>query len=119
MSLGPDIIVGGVLGAVGAQQGVALPGALLMGLILDASAALAYQINPSWFPRNRCLSIQDVLATAFGVTAGWMAVRALGASRVNPSGAVASPVPSGAITAVALGTLVLTAGRAPGRLPVK
>jgi hypothetical protein len=115
-----DLVVGGAIGIVGATQGVALPGLLLIGVGFDAVAAAVRAVDPKWFPNSEPLSLFDVLATTLGTAAGWAVVRAV-SPRPNPAGAPPGAVfgPRGAMlaTGMAAGLVMLpTAGRAPGRL---
>jgi hypothetical protein len=113
MSTGPDLAVGGAIGALGATQGFGLPGMILVGVGYDLVVASAYGFNPQWFPGNEQLTLRDVVTTAIGTAIGWSTVRALMPAQTNPAG-------DAGIGALAMGALSFAAipfGRAPGQLP--
>ena len=104
-----DLLVGAALGALGATQGIALPGIVLIGVGFDATAALVYGANPNWFPDSDQLSLGDVLLTAVGTTVGWAVFNAI-FPRENPASQGIVP------TMVAAGlAMVPIVGRQPGR----
>lgn len=99
-----DLLVGSMIGAAGGLNGIALPGLLLVGLGFDVSMAIAYRINPAWFPGGDGLGISDILTTAAGTTAGWMVAKAI-APQGNPR-----------LAPIAAAGMLLLPGRAPGRM---
>lgn len=80
-----DLVVGAALGALGAVQGVALPGMLVLGVGYDAAASGVASARPDWFPNGRPISGGELLATAAGVTVGWLLMRTF-FPRMNPTG---------------------------------
>jgi len=102
-----DLAIGAVIGALGAVQGVALPGMIAIGVGFDVVAAATYAIEPKWFPESEALSVVDVLATALGTTLGWVLVRTL-LPGANPTGH--EPIIAASLAAAPL------PARFPGRL---
>src|SRR5438309_450264 len=109
MSYGMDLLAGLLIGGLGGSQGVALPGLLLVGLGYDTSIALAYQMNPDWFPQSQPLTLSEVATTGAGTAVGWALAKALFPT-ANPSG-------MRAMTPIALAGMAMMpfAGRVPGR----
>ncbi len=105
-----DLLIGAALGALGATQGIALPGIVLIGVGFDATASIVYAANPNWFPDNQPIGLGDVAMTAVGTAVGWAIFNAI-FPRENPPSQSIIP------TVVAAGLAMLpVAGRHPGRL---
>lgn len=110
-----DLGIGAALGALGASQGIALPGMVLVSFGYDATIATVHAIDNSWFPQGENLTLSDVLITAAGTALGWLAVHVIfppNQTRENPPvlGNVQIPVVAAGLAAMAL------PGRVPGRL---
>lgn len=103
---GSDLFVGAAIGAVGGLNNVALPGLLLVGLGFDLSIAIAYKLNPAWFPHSTPLTWGEVLTTSIGTAAGWAVTKAF-VPHGNPEIAP--------IAAAGLGVIPIN-GRMPGRM---
>ena len=106
-----DIAVGATLGALSASQGIALPGAVLVGLGYDATIAGVHALNENWFPESEPITLGDILVTAAGTAIGWWITQALFPVRDNP-------LPHGNYVPIAAAGLAVMAlpGRVPGRL---
>lgn len=107
-----DLGIGAALGALGASQGIALPGMVLVSFGYDATIAAVHGLNHDWFPQGESLTFGDVLITAAGTALGWLAVHAIFPARENPVPVGNIQIP---VVAAGLATLALP-GRIPGRL---
>ncbi len=114
MSRIADLAVGATLGALGASQGIAMPGMVLVGLGYDATIATVRAVNPTWFPNSEPLTLGDVLVTAIGTAIGWTVLNALMPPRENPYSGTGAQLP---LVAAGLASLAIP-GRIPGRLPI-
>lgn len=99
-----DALVGGMIGAAGGLNGIALPGLLLVGLGFDISVSLVHRFKPEWFPAGDGLTLTEVVTTALGTTAGWAAVKII-APAGNPD-----------LAPIAAAGMLLVPGRFPGRM---
>lgn len=112
-----DLAVGATLGALSASQGIAMPGAVLVGLGYDATIAGVHAINEKWFPMSEPLTLTDVLVTSVGTAIGWWITQAIFPIRENPQVISGSAHPLSYVPVAAAGLAVMALpGRLPGRL---
>jgi hypothetical protein len=125
-----DLAIGGLIGALGGSQGIALPGVILLGLGFDLVAAATFKLNPRWFPEREGIKSIDVVATTAGTFVGWLIGRAFGswANSVlqNPTGNQTTPGGGGSsgggagrtlAAGMVVGAIPLAFGAIPGRMP--